>query len=361
MEQMSKDNLSKEDKWRIVMARDGSYDGVFVFAVRSTGIYCKPSCPARRPDLEQVVFFSNATDAEQSGFRPCKRCQPRETESFPQIDFVKRVCRYIEANIEDKLTLSTLSAHVGISPYHLQRTFKRVMGISPRRYIEAQRLTRFKLMLRKGESVTKALYDAGFTSRSRLYEGVPEKLGMTPGTYRRGGKGMHINYTIADCPLGRLLVAATEKGVCAVYLGDSDSVEDELYKEYPAAEISLDDINLRKWVTPFLDYFNGQPLDLSMPLDVQATVFRWKVWKEIRSIPYGSTSTYGEIARALGTPRAARAVANACAANPVSLVIPCHRVVRENGELGGYRWGIKRKQDLLSHEKKTATIKPLTK
>jgi len=348
----NEENLSEEDKWRSVLTRDHTYDGIFVYAVRSTGIYCRPSCPARRPKLEHVVFFSNTQDAEQSGFRPCKRCRPRDIGASPQVELVKRVCQYIKTNLEDKLTLSVLSTHFEVSPYHLQRTFKRIIGISPRQYIEAQRLARFKQKLKEGDTVTKAMYAAGFTSRRRLYEKVSAKFGMNPSTYRRGGAGMSIKYTIVDCPLGRLLVAATEKGICGVFLGDSDvMLEDTLFREYPSAEINRDDLDLKEWLTSFLKYFTGNSLDLNLPLDIQATAFQWQVWKKIQAIPAGSISTYTRIARALGKSQAARAVARACAANPVSLVIPCHRVIREDSKLGGYRGGIKRKQALLSHEK----------
>lgn len=340
--------LSDDEKWRTVLSRDYYFDGTFVFGVRSTGIYCKPSCPARRAGREQVVFFSGPDEAEQSGFRPCRRCRPQDVGPSPRAELIGRVCNYIESNLDRKLTLSSLSAHAGISPYHLQRVFKRFVGISPRQYVEARRVAKMKRSLRNGETVTKSLYRAGFSSRSRLYGKVPNRFGMSPGTFRRGGLGLRIEYTIMDCPLGRLLVGATGRGICAVCMGDSDAaVEAALFEDYPSAEIYRSDEGMRRWVTAFTNYFAGQHFNPDLPIDVQATAFQWRVWKEIQSVPYGGVTTYGKIASAMGAPHAARAVARACATNPVSLVVPCHRVIGEDGGLRGYRWGEKRKKALL--------------
>ena len=333
--------------WAAVLARDNRCDGSFVFAVQSTGIYCKPSCPAKRPKRDRVVFFSAPAEAEESGFRPCRRCHPRDNESYHGIGAVDRACKYIEANLDHKLTLSNLSVQAGISSYHLQRTFKEAVGLSPREYIQTRRLTKMKHLLKNGHTVTRALYDAGFSSRSRFY-GSSKQFGMTAGTFRRGGEGLLIRYSIVNCPLGRLLVAATSRGVCAVFMGDSDAtVESTLSKEYPEADLYRTNSGLEKWITAIMNYFGGKEVNLNLPLDIQASTFQRRVWKEIQSIPYGNTSTYGEIASELGEPNAARAVAKACATNPVSLVIPCHRVVGKNGDLRGYRWGEKRKKDLL--------------
>lgn len=338
-----------DEKWDAVLARNGKFDGVFVFAVRSTGIYCRPSCAARRPQRGQVLFFSGPEEAELSGFRPCLRCRPRDRPSTEEL--VARLCKYVEANLDKKLSLSNLSAQVGISPYHLQRTFKQVVGISPRQYVEARRLSKMRRSLRNGQTVTKALYGAGFSSRSRIYEKVPNRFGVNPGTLRRGGLGLRIEYTIVDCPLGRLLVGATERGICAVCMGASNAaVEAALLNDYPSAEIHRNDEDMRSWVEALTNYFSGQESDLNLPVDVRATAFQWKVWKEIQRIPYGGTSTYSKIANDLGEPNATRAVARACAANPVSLVVPCHRVIGEGGGLHGYRWGKKRKQALLALE-----------
>ncbi len=345
--------MNEERYWQAVLSRDHASDGTFVYAVRSTGVYCNPSCPSRRPQREQVVFFAQPAAAEQAGFRPCRRCHPDEASILEtQVELVRQVCCYIETHLEEPLTLAALSNHVHMSAYHLQRVFKRVMGITPRQYAEARRLEQFKTQLREGESVTGALYDAGYSSSSRLYERANAQLGMTPTIYRRGGKGMHITYTIVDCPLGRLLVAATEKGICAVSLGDSDAIlEAALKEEYPAAEIRRDGDVLDRWINAILDYLRGKQPNLDLPLDVQATAFQWRIWQALQAIPYGSTRSYSEIARAVGEPKAARAVARACATNPAALVIPCHRVVREDGNIGGYRWGAERKRRLLAQEK----------
>jgi AraC family transcriptional regulator of adaptative response/methylated-DNA-[protein]-cysteine methyltransferase len=350
----------EEGCWRAVLARDAGRDGAFVYAVRSTGIYCRPSCPSVRPRREQVVFLPFPEAAEQLGFRACRRCRPRQAKvRDPHVELVQGACRYMEANLETSLTLAALSAHVGLSPPHLQRVFKRVTGITPRQYADACRLGRFKARLKERTTVTMALYEAGYGSSSRLYERAAAQLGMTPATYQRGGRDMRIGYTVVPCPLGRLLLAGTERGISAVYLGDDDTkLESALRREYPAAEVVREDGRLGPWVEEVVTHLRGEQPHLDLPLDVQATAFQWRVWQELRAIPYGSTRTYAEVARALGRPTAARAVARACATNPVSVVIPCHRVVREDGGLGGYRWGLERKQDLLDREQGAGPVPP---
>ena len=345
--------LDEDSLWRAVMARDARLAGAFVFGVRSTGVYCRPGCPSRLPGREQVVFFASPRAAEQARFRACKRCRPREGSGFdPQQELVKRVCGYIEANLDEPLTLAILSGYVKISPYHLQRTFKRIVGITPHQYARARRLSALKSQLREGRGVTTALYEAGYGSSSRLYEQAAAGMGMTPATYRRGGRGMRIGYTIVDCPLGRLLVGATERGVCAVSLGSADGgLEVALRAEYPAAEIRRDDGGFGEWVSALLRHLNGAQPDLRLPLDVQATGFQRQVWEQLRAIPYGDVRSYGQIARAMGQPAAARAVGRACATNPVAVVIPCHRAVGGNGSLTGYRWGLERKRLLLERER----------
>jgi len=353
----------EESRWHAVLARDPSFDGAFVYAVRSTGIYCRPWCPARRPRRQEVLFFPEPADAEQAGFRACRRCQPRDgSPHHPQAALIERVCRYIEANVgglEGSLTLDALSAEAGVSAHHLQRTFKRIMGITPHEYAESCRLGELKNGLKKGKDVTSALYEAGYSSSSRLYEGAPARLGMTPATYGRGGRSMRINYTISDSPLGRLLVAATERGVCAVSLGDSDAaLEAFLRHEYPSAEIRRDRLprgGLNQAVSRILNHLKGQGPSLHLSLDLQATAFQWRVWKELCSIPYGATRSYSQVARAIGRPKAVRAVARAIATNPVAVVIPCHRVVHQDGSLSGYRWGTERKRALLEKERIAAT------
>jgi len=347
-------------RWHAVLARDARLDGRFVFAVRSTGIYCRPSCPSRRPRREQVLFFARPEAAERRGFRACRRCRPGDAvNGNPQAALVRRTCRAIDEhlreNSEGAPSLADLSAKTGLSPHHLQRTFKRLMGISPRQYADAKRVGVLKTQLRKGDDVTTALYEAGYGSSSRLYERANGQLGMTPATYRRGGQGMQIGYTIVDSPLGRLLVAATKRGISALYLGDSDAkIESALRHEYPNAEVHRDQNGMGNWVRTILKHLRGLEPRLDLPVDVQATAFQRRVWEELRAIPYGSTRSYSEIARAIGHPKANRAVARACATNPVSVVIPCHRVVREDGHLGGYRWGLNRKQALLEQEHRMA-------
>lgn len=347
--------LSPRRCWRAVLARDSRMDGAFVYAVRSTGIYCRPSCPARRAGRAQVVFFPLPEAAERNGFRPCQRCQPSKVSRGPLAELVQRVCRHIEANLEEPPRLAALGAEMGVSPYHLQRTFRRLMGITPRQYADAHRLSALKARLRKGDDVTTAMYEVGYGSSSRLYERAPAQLGMTPGAYRRGGQGMRIGYTTVESPLGRLMVAGTTRGICAVYLSDSDAkIEAELRHEYPHAEVRRDTNGLRQWVAAIVNHLKGRQPRLDLPVDVQATAFQWRVWQALRAIPYGTTRSYSEIARAIGRPSAARAVARACATNPASVVIPCHRVVREDGHLGGYRWGLERKRALLQQERRVA-------
>jgi len=350
--------------WHAVQSRDRGADGEFVYAVRSTGVYCRPSCPSRKPRREQVVFFPLPEAAEQRGFRACRRCRPRTVRAQdPSTQAVARICREIESRIfsnadagsgENRLTLAALSSTAGISPHQLERAFRRVMGITPRQYADAQRMRHLKSSLRKGDDVTTALYDAGYGSSSRLYERAPSHLGMTPATYRQGGAGMQIHYTIVASPLGRLLVGATSEGISALYLGEADAaLESALRKEYPRAEIRRDTSgskNLGGWVDQILAHLRGKEPQLDLPTDVQATAFQRRVWEELRGIPYGATRTYTEVARSIGRPAAIRAVARACATNPVSVVVPCHRVVRQDGNLAGYRWGLERKRALLEHE-----------
>jgi AraC family transcriptional regulator of adaptative response/methylated-DNA-[protein]-cysteine methyltransferase len=351
--------------WRAIDSRDAAKDGTFVFGVRSTGVYCRPSCRSRKPLRKNVVFFALAAAAQEHGFRACKRCKPQMAyPSDPRAATVARVCREIEkrvgvesdalaasAEAEARVTLATLGKSEQLSPDQLERSFRTVMGISPRQYADAHRMRQLKGRLRKGDDVTTALYDAGFGSSSRLYERAPAHLGMTPATYRQGGRGMEIQYTIADSPLGRLLVAATEKGVSAVYLGERDAVlAGELKKEYPRATVAENTNGMKKWVGAIVEHLRGHEPHLDLPTDVQATAFQRRVWEELRRIPYGATRTYGEVARAIGKPRAVRAVANACASNPTCVVVPCHRVIHKDGTLSGYRWGAERKRTLLEQE-----------
>ena len=346
-------NVSDDQLWQAVVAKDVRFDGQFVFAVSSTGVYCRPSCPSRRAHRERVKFFDLPEAAEQAGFRACLRCQPKRARVMdPQMELVQRVCRVLNSSDSDEThKLADLASHAGVSVFHLQRTFKRVMGISPRQYLAARRIDNFKDLLRKGDSVTSALYDSGFNSSSRLYEHASEELGMTPATYSRGGRGAQISFTIVDSAMGRLLVAMTERGVCAVRMGDNDlDLEKDLRAEFPEAQIERADSLLREPVQKILNHLDNNEPRLDLPLDIRATAFQRQVWEKLREIPYGQTASYADIAKALGKPGAVRAVGRACATNPVALVIPCHRVVREDKSLGGYRWGLERKEKLLKKE-----------
>lgn len=356
-EQMNLLPENSELQWQAVLTRDARFDGQFVFAVSSTGIYCRPSCPSRRARRDRVSFFQLPEAAERAGFRACRRCHPRDAQVVdPQIQMARKVCRIIEENEGEPVTLATLSEQVGVSAFHLQRTFKSILGITPRRYAEAYRVKRFKQGVRKGEAITSAIYDAGYGSSSRLYERASSQLGMTPATYGKGGRGAVINYAIAKTDLGRLLVAATEKGVCSVMLGDSDeSLKADLINEFPAAEIRPDKEALSSSLNAIVEHLANKNPIIDLPLDIRATAFQQQVWEKLRAIPYGQTQSYGEVAKAIGQEKAVRAVARACATNPVALVIPCHRVIREDKSLGGYRWGLKRKKDLLESEREAAS------
>jgi len=351
-------DTSDAGRWRAVLTRDARLDGSFVYGVTSTGVYCRPSCPSRRPNRSRVVFFGGPEGAEaarRKGFRACRRCRP---DAPPADDATLRkvalACRIIDEHPEGSPALRELGDEVGLSPHHLQRTFKRIVGVTPRQYGDERRFGRLKQQLRsKGGTVTHAQYEAGFGSSSRLYEKAPARLGMTPGAYRDGGRGAQIRYTVTVCPLGRLLVAATQKGICRIMLGDDDAgMQAELRSEYPTSQVSRDDAGLRTWTSRIDKHLAGRLPDLDLPLDVRATAFQRQVWELLQTIPRGATLSYAEIARSLGRPGAARAVGQACASNPVALAIPCHRAVRTDGKLGGYRWGTKRKEALLRTERR---------
>jgi AraC family transcriptional regulator of adaptative response/methylated-DNA-[protein]-cysteine methyltransferase len=349
--------LNDAARWQAVLSRDRTAERLFVYAVRSTGVYCRPSCPSRRPRRDRVAFFDTPDAAREGGFRACKRCRPdAATAVDPWVDKIRRACVYL-ANVDGHPALATLAARLGGSPYHLQRNFKRLVGVTPREYADACRLRSVKRRLRQGGDVTGAMFDAGYGSSSRFYERAAPKLGMAPSVYRRGGAGMRIQYAIVESPnpaLGRLLVAATARGVCAVALGTADAeLTRGLEREYPAATVTRDADALSRWTSAIVKHLEGRQPRLDLPLDVQATAFQWQVWQALTAIPYGETRTYAEVAAALGRPRAVRAVARAIATNPVALAIPCHRVVPAAGGTGGYRWGATRKQALLKRERRS--------
>ena len=332
-----------------MLARDVAADGKFVYAVRTTGIYCRPTCPSRRPKPESVEFYPAPRDAERAGYRPCKRCEPHQLDR--QRATVFAACRYIDTHCDERLTLNSLSRQTELSPFHLQRLFKKIVGVSPREYQEAQRIARFKSRVSNGSTVAGATFDAGYGSSSRLYEKSLQHLGMTPARYRSKGLGLNITYTTFASPLGQVLLAVTERGICKVSLGAGvPQLEAELRAEYSAAITKRDDTRLRDYSRRITRYLAGGNPDLDLPLDVRATAFQRKVWNILKSIPYGATRSYSDIARRVGKPSAVRAVGRAIATNPVALLIPCHRAIRKSGELAGYRWGVARKAALLAQE-----------
>ncbi len=354
----STDRSNGDPRWNAVMARDAARDGDFVFAVSSTGVYCRPSCAARRPRRENVKFYIGPEQAERAGYRACLRCRPKSISGNSQSDSVKAICRFIEQHLDEPLTLSRLGKEFHQSPFHLQRRFKQVLGITPRAYADSCRLRMLKRNLQAGDSVTRAMYDAGYGSSSRLYEKTASQLGMTPDKYRRGAIAATIRYTCADSRLGRMLIAVTERGICSIQFARTDGeLLEGLKHEFPFASRKLDDGGLRSWVSALLRHISGKDLDstsaFSLPLDIRATAFQRRVWTYLQSIPFGATRSYSEVAKAIGRPRAVRAVARACATNPVAVAIPCHRVVRQDGSMSGYRWGIERKQALLAMEKQS--------
>jgi AraC family transcriptional regulator of adaptative response/methylated-DNA-[protein]-cysteine methyltransferase len=340
------------EAWAAVLRRDRTFDGLVYYGVESTGVFCRPSCPSRRPTRSRVRFFASAAEASRAGYRACLRCRPEEaTAPSPGARAVERVRAHLEAHPEEPVRLAQLARLAGVSPFHLQRTFRRALGVSPAQYLAALRLRTFKRALRRGEDVTASVYAAGYGSSSRLYERAAARLGMSPGRYRAGGAGMRIRYLVERTPIGLLLVGTTDRGVSAVALGDeADPLEASLRAEYPRATLERVEGPSDAWARSVLAHARGGPIPADLPLDVRATAFQARVWSELRRIPPGETRSYGEIARRIGAPGSARAVARACASNPAALVVPCHRVVRADGRLGGYRWGLGRKRSLLARE-----------
>lgn len=350
-------NTNTDLRWQACLTRDARYDGQFFMAVRTTRIYCKPSCPARMPKRENVEFFNTPEQAEIAGYRACKRCHPDKLNPpEPNLDLIQRVIRVIEDRADDAPTLAELAAQFHLSPFHLQRTFKRLVGVTPKQYALGLRVQRFKQGLKAGQRVTEAALDSGFNGSAQMYGQASAHLGMTPKTYQRGAPTIEIEYTVVDSPLGHLLVAATAKGICAVKLSTNRrALEAELRNEFASAKFAPASEQLRLWTEAIVDYLRGEQPHLDLPTDVRATAFQRLVWDALRVIRLGSTHSYSDIAKAIGQPTAARAVARACAANPTALVVPCHRVVGEDGKLHGYRWGVERKRQLLAMERKLAS------
>jgi AraC family transcriptional regulator of adaptative response/methylated-DNA-[protein]-cysteine methyltransferase len=338
--------------WDAVIRRDTAADGQFVYAVKSTGIYCRPGCPARLPKRENVAFFSDCQNAETAGFRACKRCNPNGVSiSEKSAAAVSEACRLIETS-EELPKLDDLAGAVGISPFHFHRRFKAITGLTPKAYAAAHRAKTVRAALTDPQStVTQAIYEAGYNSGSRFYEKSTETLGMTPTAYRNGGVGAEIRFAIAECSLGSILVACSEKGVCAILLGDDpDTLVRDLQDRFPKARLVGGDAVFEQLVAEVVGFVEAPGIGLNLPLDIRGTAFQQRVWQALREIPAGQTASYAEIAERIGEPKAMRAVAQACGANKIAVAIPCHRVVRMDGSLSGYRWGVERKRALLEKE-----------
>ena len=340
-----------EARWQAVRTRDRQAEGRFVFAVLTTGVYCRPGCPSRLPRRENVVFYRQAEEAARAGFRACKRCQP---DAAPlrqrQAEAIARACRLIQ-EAEEPPSLAVLADAVGISRYHFHRLFKQFVGMTPKRYAAAHRSERVRQGLAQASSVTEAIFDAGYNASSRFYEASADTLGMTPSAYREGGRGMTIRYAVGTCSLGGILVAATDRGVCAIHFGDEpDELIRQLRDRFANADIRSGGQGFAETVARVVAFVEAPSSSFPLPLDIYGTVFQQKVWQALRTIPAGRTATYTEVARMIGQPTAARAVAQACANNHLAMAVPCHRVVRADGDLSGYRWGKARKEQLLNRE-----------
>jgi AraC family transcriptional regulator of adaptative response/methylated-DNA-[protein]-cysteine methyltransferase len=344
-------NLGEETRWMAVTGRDAAADDTFVYAVSTTGVYCRPSCPSRRARRENVQFFATCPEAEKAGFRPCKRCHPTEAPlAQRQKEAIEKTCRVLE-NVERLPALTELAGTAGLSSFHFHRTFKAITGLTPRAYFAAHRGRRMREELLRSGTVTDAIYNAGYGSNSRFYSESSSLLGMTPKEFRRGASDVPIRFAVEDCSLGSVLVAATENGICSIQLGASaEELEGKLRQMFPKAKLSGGDEDFGGWVSQVVGLVEMPARGLDLPLDVRGTAFQQLVWQALRQIPAGSTATYTEIAERIGAPKSVRAVAQACATNPVAVAIPCHRVVRKGGDLSGYRWGVERKRALLERE-----------
>ena len=337
--------------WRAVEQRDRRFDGRFVYAVNSTRIFCRPSCSSRRPTRSRVEYFGSPDDAVRAGYRACKRCRPASADPSGIDAAIARACAFLSRHAGERVTLAALAAEVDVSAFHLQRAFKRAMGLSPRQFHDAERRRLLATRLRKGDTVSRATFEAGFGSSSRVYEHAGRSMGMTPATVRNGGAGERIQFSVVGSTLGRLLVAYTERGVCAVSIGDDErALERDFRADFAEAQIHAAGATINEWIAAIVRTVEGEESGAAIPLDARGTAFQWRVWNALQQIPRGTTLSYSDVSKKIGQPSAVRAVARACATNPVALVIPCHRVVREDGGLGGYRWGVERKEELLKRE-----------
>ena len=349
--------LNEEQCWAAVLAHDASQDGHFFYSVKTTGVYCRPGCASRKPKPQNVAFYKTADDAEAAGFRACKRCRPRDgSPADRHLAAIDRACALIR-NSDCLPSLAELAAAAAMSPYHFHRVFKQITGATPREWGKAHRLGRFAARLDAGEGIAEAAYGAGFGASSRAYEAAPNGLGMTPGARRKGGEGETIRFTTLATWLGWALVAATERGICMTALGDDRAgLEADLRRRFPAAQLGPADAALSGWAERVVRFITRPGEQLDLPLDIRGTAFQAQVWRALQKIPPGETATYTGIAQTLGRPRAVRAVAQACASNKLAVLVPCHRVVRGDGDLAGYRWGVERKRALLARERETVKV-----
>ena len=345
---------ASDARWAAVVARDPQADGTFYYSVETTGVYCRPSCAARLARPEHVRFHATCRDAEKAGFRPCKRCQPNQASLLEQhAATIAAACRFIEQS-EETPSLAQLAHHAGLSPSHFHRVFKAITGLTPKAYAAAQRAQRVRSTLGTSGTVTEAIYDAGYNSNGRFYATANEVLGMTPSNYRAGGARTDIRFAVGECSLGSILVAQSERGICAILLGDDpDALTRDLQDRFPQATLIGGDAEFEQFVATVVGFVEAPALGLDLPLDVRGTAFQQRVWHALRTIPAGATASYTDIAKRIGAPHAVRAVAQACGANALAVAIPCHRVVRRDGALAGYRWGVERKRTLLEREAQT--------
>ncbi len=342
---------SADPRWLAIVSRDKHADGRFIYAVKTTGVYCSPSCPSRQPNRQNVELFDDAEQAEAAGYRPCKRCRQGLTPLTEQhARQIAEACRYIE-QAEKAPSLQTLARHVGLSQYHFHRLFKAITGLTPKGYADAQRSQRLRAGLTQRETVTDAIFDAGYGANGRFYQQANAALGMTPKAYRAGGKGMRIHFAVGRCSLGEILAAQSEVGICAILLGDdAQQLVQDLQDKFPNAELIGGDAQYEALMAQVVGLIEAPENGLALPLDIRGTAFQQRVWRALQAIPVGETVSYADIARRIGAPKAVRAVAGACAANMLAVAIPCHRVVRNDGTLSGYRWGVDRKKSLLEKE-----------